>query len=281
LNLRSRWIKAVESKIYLECNIICFLQSNRLRNSSSLLLALHSNQVDPYTIPAANLDVLHAYIGAQPSVQRGQNQSGSNNGAPQGNSNGGSGSSSASVGGLSNSGAYLGSGYDTDAFGSGGPGPAGDKRRAAAAALFTAWPPPGSAHRDMQQSPVLARLIAWVEACVSFADELATKGGGPKPITKRTPPGLFSAVVSVRDAETRTGEDNELSNRGWQAACVALLAPALEDMRVRRCCTVNIDMRRAILTCVNLSSSSQRNLAHYLIHACIFHSDRLFALYFL
>jgi hypothetical protein len=85
----------------------------------------------------------------------------------------------------------------------------------------------------MQQSPVLARLIAWVEACVSFADELATKGGPPKPITKRTPPGLFSAVVSVRDAETRMGEDNELSSRGWQAACVSLLAPALEDMRVR------------------------------------------------
>jgi hypothetical protein len=88
--------------------------------------------------------------------------------------------------------------------------------KASAAAMFTGWPLPGSAHRDISQAPVMARLVSWVEGLVSFATELAAKGGPARPVTKRSPPGLFAAVVPVKDAEDRLAEENELSTKGWR-----------------------------------------------------------------
>ena len=97
------------------------------------------------------------------------------------------------------------------------------------------WPDSQQADfRDNLRSPCLARLVSWVECLASYAGELRRRGGPPKMVSKRSPPGLFAAVVPVADALSRYEENNELSARGWKAACVQLMAPTLEDMRVHR-----------------------------------------------
>ncbi|GMH87214.1 hypothetical protein TL16_g10785 [Triparma laevis f. inornata] len=81
---------------------------------------------------------------------------------------------------------------------------------------------------------LLANLHEWATSIVEFAAMLRKNGGRPEVLTRRNPLNLFSAVITMTDAESAIAEEDESSKVGWRATYSSLVAPILEDVRAYR-----------------------------------------------
>ena len=81
---------------------------------------------------------------------------------------------------------------------------------------------------------LLANLHEWATSVVEFAAMLRKNGGRPEVLTRRNPLNLFSAVITMTDAESAIAEEDESSKVGWRATYSSLVAPILEDVRAYR-----------------------------------------------
>lgn len=90
---------------------------------------------------------------------------------------------------------------------------------------------------------ILWHLCEWVESVITFSQLVTLKGGMPKELSRRSPVGLFSNVVTVYDERGTESHEGECKlfkgtignkDRGWHQAFYKILGAALEDVRVYR-----------------------------------------------
>ncbi|GMH84147.1 hypothetical protein TrST_g12290 [Triparma strigata] len=81
---------------------------------------------------------------------------------------------------------------------------------------------------------LLANLHEWATSLIEYAAMLRKNGGKPEVLTRRNPLNLFSAVITMTDAENAIAEEDESSKVGWRATYSSLVAPILEDVRAYR-----------------------------------------------
>ncbi|GMI41685.1 hypothetical protein TeGR_g13922 [Tetraparma gracilis] len=95
-----------------------------------------------------------------------------------------------------------------------------------------AWPKLGQLSNTTH--PFLSVVHAWVQNIVEYGAMLRAGGGHPPTLTRRNPLNLFSAVITMTDAESVIQEEDESAKVGWKATYSQMVAPLLEDVRVFR-----------------------------------------------
>lgn len=89
---------------------------------------------------------------------------------------------------------------------------------------------------------IVLNLSNFVEACTNYATKLEKMGGPAPQITRRSPPGIFSSVISVHDSVhfscdeplAASLESFQSTDDGWRQSACSLLGSLLEDVRVYR-----------------------------------------------
>ena len=78
-----------------------------------------------------------------------------------------------------------------------------------------AWPKLGQLSNTTH--PFLSVVHAWVQNIVEYGAMLRAGGGHPPTLTRRNPLNLFSAVITMTDAESVIQEEDESAKVGWKA----------------------------------------------------------------